>query len=310
MEVLAGACPTSVAATVHSSNKRRNVLVKVKSSGENNPSFEAAIHRASLRFQETHRPDPLFIDPYAGCLVSPNIRMEMKQQIPRYCIATRFIDDKMLSTLQTVDDFRQVVLLTDGMDTRPYRLNWPRSTMIFDISPQKVFEITTQKLEGVGAKISRSCFFAHVPLESSNIEEILRNKAFKGTRPSIWAFQGLPLVNLEKLKEILCIVSNLATNRSLLLGELPTWFADAEVGTKATKRRWMEKLFMSNGFRVEMIGYDEVAKKLGKIAAEEGEENLLFTAHQLRFSDDQMEIWRKELQRVEEEADEEGFEEL
>lgn len=100
----------------------------------------------------------------------------MKQQIPRYCIATKFIDDKMLSTLQTVDDFRQVitnenvvettnlvsfevllldslplqvVLLTDGMDTRPYRLNWPRSTMIFDISPQEVFEITTQKLEGI-----------------------------------------------------------------------------------------------------------------------------------------------------------------
>lgn len=42
----------------------------------------------------------------------------------------------------------------------------------------------------------------------------------------------MPLVNLEKLKEILCIVSNLATNGSLLLGELPTWFADSEVGSK------------------------------------------------------------------------------
>lgn len=45
---------------------------------------------------------------------------------------------------------------------------------------------------------------------------------------------------------------------------------------------------MSNGFRVDIVGYDEVAKKLGKIAAEEAEENLLFTAHQLRFSDDQV----------------------
>lgn len=125
--------------------------------------------------------DPLFVDPYAGCLVSPNIRMEMKPQIPRYCIATKFIDDKMLNTLQTVDDFRQVitnknvvetinlvsfevllldslplqvVLLTDGMDTRPYRLNWPRSTMIFDISPQKVFEMTTQKLGGIDGLMS------------------------------------------------------------------------------------------------------------------------------------------------------------
>lgn len=52
--------------------------------------------------------DPLFIDPYAGCLVPPNARMEMKQQVPGYCLATRFIDDKLLSTLQNVDDFRQV----------------------------------------------------------------------------------------------------------------------------------------------------------------------------------------------------------
>lgn len=41
----------------------------------------------------------------------------------------------------------------------------------------------------VGAKIAKGCLFAHVPSESSNIEEILRSKAFKGTRPSIWAFQ-------------------------------------------------------------------------------------------------------------------------
>lgn len=60
METLVGASPTSIAATVHSppysSNKRRNVLVRVKPSGENDTLFEAAIHRASLRFQENHRP--------------------------------------------------------------------------------------------------------------------------------------------------------------------------------------------------------------------------------------------------------------
>lgn len=48
----------------------------------------------------------------------------------------------------------QVILLTDGMDTRPYRLNWPRSTMIFDISPQKVFERSTQKLESMYELVS------------------------------------------------------------------------------------------------------------------------------------------------------------
>lgn len=42
----------------------------------------------------------------------------------------------------------QVVLLTDGMDTRPYRLSWPTSTIIFDISPDRVFNGAAEKLKG------------------------------------------------------------------------------------------------------------------------------------------------------------------
>lgn len=42
----------------------------------------------------------------------------------------------------------QVVLLTDGMDTRAYRLNWPSSTIIYDISPENVFNRAAQKLKG------------------------------------------------------------------------------------------------------------------------------------------------------------------
>lgn len=42
----------------------------------------------------------------------------------------------------------QVVLLTDGLDTRPYRLNWPTSTLVFHICPEKVFRGAVQKLQG------------------------------------------------------------------------------------------------------------------------------------------------------------------
>lgn len=45
--------------------------------------------------------------------------------------------------------YGQVVLLTDGMDTRPYRLSWPTSTIIFDISPDRVFKRAAEKLEGL-----------------------------------------------------------------------------------------------------------------------------------------------------------------
>lgn len=35
------------------------------------------------------------------------------------------------------------------MDTRPYRLSWPFSCVIFDISPQSVFNVASQKLKGL-----------------------------------------------------------------------------------------------------------------------------------------------------------------
>ncbi|KAH0978257.1 hypothetical protein GBA52_027976 [Prunus armeniaca] len=130
---------------------------------ENDPLLQSALDSASLRFRETHRPgkpvssvfdtflfqwEPLFVDPYAGCFVAPNAQMNMKQSSDHYCLATKFIDDKLLRTVNHIDGLKQVVvLLTDGMDTRPYRLSWPTSTIIFNISPERVFKRAAEKLQ-------------------------------------------------------------------------------------------------------------------------------------------------------------------
>lgn len=52
----------------------------------------------------------------------------------------------------------------------------------------------------------------------------------------------------------------------------------------------MDKLFMSNGFRVDMVSYNEVASKLGKELAPGSCKNILFVAEQLRYSDDQVQL--------------------
>lgn len=160
----------------------------------------------------------------------------------------------------------------------------------------------------VGAKIPRSCLFLHVPLESTDLQHDLCRKGFNGNRPSIWVFQGLPLTNLTSFKDILSLVGSLAMKGCLLLGELPGFFEETEAGIKSNAASLMDKLFMSNGFRVELVDYDEVSRK---ISMELGDcKKILFVAEHLRFSDDQMETWRKEFQRMEEEGDEDGFEEL
>ncbi|XP_059438931.1 O-methyltransferase 1, chloroplastic [Corylus avellana] len=291
------------------SKKKINGL-RAKLSDDNDSLLQTAINAASLRFQETHRPEPLFVDPYAGCFVPPDVQMDMKQCSHHYCLATKYIDEKLLRTVNHIDGLKQVVLLTDGMDSRPYRLSWPTSTIIFDISPDRVFKRAAEKLEGVGAKIPRNSLFLHVPMESSDIQQSLRAKGFNGNQPSLWAIQGLPVMTLARFEEVLYIVSNLAINGCFFLGELPAWLVETEIGMKSSTRQWMDKLFMSNGFRVDMISYEDVARNLGKQLASEQYKNILFVAEQLRFSDDQMETWRREFQRVEDQGDEEGFEEL
>ncbi|KAI7753881.1 hypothetical protein M8C21_023555 [Ambrosia artemisiifolia] len=258
-------------------NYRYKITAKTNSHQDSNhdhPLFQSAITRASYRFQESLRPEPLFVDPYAGCFAPPNLDLDEKldQKLHCYCIGTRFIDDQLLSVTKGDDGAKQVVLFTDGMDTRAYRLKWPSSTVIYHVSPQSVFNAASQKLQDVGAKIPRSCLHLHVPLESSDMQQLLCDKGFNGGRPSIWVFQGFPVTNLAAFKEILFMVSCLAMKGCLFLGELPVWLTETQVGIKSSVEKWMDEIFMSYGFR--------------------------------------MEIWRREFRRVEEDGDEDGFEEL
>ncbi|KAK9983701.1 hypothetical protein SO802_033226 [Lithocarpus litseifolius] len=292
------------------SSKKRVSGLRAKLDDSTDPLLQAAINSASLRYQETHRPDPLFLDTYAGCFVPPPVQTDIKQHSDHYCLATRFLDDALLRTVNHIDGFKQVVLFTDGMDTRPYRLGWPASTLIFDISPERVFNRAAQKLQDIGARIPRNCLFFHVAMESLDIQQTLCAKGFTGDRPSIWVIQGFPVMTLANFEDILVLASNLAMSGCYFLGEMPAWLTQTEFGTKSTTRQWMNKLFMSNGFKADMISFEDVARDLHKQLALRHYNKILFAAEQLRLSDDQMRTFWREFQRLEEQGDEDGFEEL
>ncbi|KAL8143052.1 hypothetical protein V2J09_016084 [Rumex salicifolius] len=282
--------------------KNRIGLLRARVNGDDVPLLQAASEYATLQ--------PLFVDPYVGCLVPPSTKIDSRDWTHHHCIATKFIDDQLLSATRDVDGPKQVVLLTDGMDTRPYRLSWPNSTLIFDISPGKVYQETAQKLKDAGARIAKTCFLIHVPLESSDIQQELYRKGFNGNRPSVWALQGLPLMTLAGLEDVLFNVSSLAMKDSVMVGELPAWFAESEFVMKSSRDGWVEKLFLSHGFRFNVIAYEEMARSLGRELQLGDPDQLVFSGEHLRHSDAQMEIWRSEFQRMEEEGDEDGFEDL
>ncbi|KAG6531685.1 O-methyltransferase 1, chloroplastic-like isoform X1 [Zingiber officinale] len=278
------------------------------------PLLEAAVRAAFLRFQESLRPDPQFIDPYSSCLLSStvshhDVESKYSPNPCQYRLATKFIDDNLLSMLGTTEDLRQIVLLTDGMDTRPYRLNWPRSSVIFEISPQSVFNIASQKLKEAGAKVSRNCILLHVPLESTDLQLALCERGYNGNKPSLWAIQGFPMSTTTNLIDILSLVSSSAMKGSIFLGEFPTSLAvESSQIAKDNRQDKIQRLLVDHGFLVNATRRDEINKD--SQLDESGDGSFLFIAEQLRFSDAQMEIWRTHLERIEDEGDEEGFDEL
>ncbi|KAF3330784.1 S-adenosyl-L-methionine-dependent methyltransferase [Carex littledalei] len=285
---------------------------------ESDPLLRAALTAAWIRDQESRRSDPLFIDTYAcgllssdtssddvgKCLHSTNV-----SDMYHYRLATKFIDERLHQLLSTSDQFRQIVLLSDGMDTRPYRLNWPRLSVVYDLSPERVFELGTKRLKVIGTKTSRNCLLFHCPMDSRNLQETLCTNGFNGNQPSLWVFQGLPLANSINFEELLLLISSLAMKGSIFFGQL---HIPSDWIISGTKEEWLEKVLLRHGFRGGLVKYSEVAGNSGSDsdAGFESPGSVLFVAEHLRMSDAQMEVWRMHVGRMEEEADEEGFEEL
>jgi Leucine carboxyl methyltransferase len=59
----------------------------------------------------------------------------------------------------------QVVLLGCGMDTRPFRLGWPRGTLLFLLAPGEVHAAAEQALGGAGAAVPSGCLLRRVPID-------------------------------------------------------------------------------------------------------------------------------------------------
>ncbi|KAF7057836.1 hypothetical protein CFC21_065006 [Triticum aestivum] len=284
------------------------------------PLLLAALRATRLRDEESRRPDPLFIDPYAAVLLSLDVAHQASESLvshlmpsaEHYRLTTKYLDDKLQHLISRSDNFRQIVLLTDGMDTRPYRLSWPRMSIVYDVSPGRIFSTAAQQLRGAGAKTPRSCVLFHTPLESPDLQEGLCKNGFNGNRPSLWVLQGLPLPSSSTFKSLLLVISNLAMKGGIFIGEVPhfpDWTAAADMVSEQDR---LENLFFTQGFRVSFVLYENVAKDFGLDLAPQREQcgRVLFVAEQLRFSDAQMESFWTHFERTEEDADEEGFEEL
>ncbi len=123
-------------------------------------SYTARIVAAKRAIEQLHSA-PLFQDPYAAALAGDEVdallsrwrKVAQAQAAPleqvitkrtRYiAVRTKFMDDLLSSTLA---EYKQVVILGAGLDTRAYRLAWLPHTTVYEVDCPKVLQYKAQVL--------------------------------------------------------------------------------------------------------------------------------------------------------------------
>lgn len=133
-------------------------------------------------------------------------------------IRTRFFDDYLLDA--TAHGIRQVVLLGAGLDTRAYRLSWPRGVHVFELDPPEVLGFKETVLTERAA-VPR-CDRTVVPIDLRKDSTVPLTKAGLGTdEPTAWLAEGLlTYLTARESTDLLTRVGELSASRSRLAFEV------------------------------------------------------------------------------------------
>jgi methyltransferase (TIGR00027 family) len=162
---------------------------------------------AAARALETEHEKPLFTDPYARALAGDDgfaLLTEMRLAAGPTAgstgpdlylsLRTRFLDDGLLSAVRD-RGITQVVLLAAGMDTRAFRLPWPRNVVVYELDRDDVFDAKEPVLAELGANAACDRRVVRVDLALEWIPQLLA-AGFDRSRPAAFLTEGL-LMYLE-----------------------------------------------------------------------------------------------------------------
>ena len=109
---------------------------------------------AAARGQETLHDDALVRDPWGALLAGEEGGAWLAGRQPGSAlpmiIRTRYFDDFLVRVAG--EGIRQVVLVAAGLDTRAYRLAWPKTTVLYELDQPGVVAYKEQVLTAAGAR--------------------------------------------------------------------------------------------------------------------------------------------------------------
>ncbi|MEB4208472.1 SAM-dependent methyltransferase [Mycobacterium sp. 94-17] len=101
---------------------------------------------------------------------------------------TRFVDEFLAGAGRA--GIRQVVILASGLDTRPYRLWWPRGTTVYEIDQPQVLDFKADVLRGLDAELAAHRCAIGIDL-AQDWPAALRRVGFDAARPTVWVAEQL-----------------------------------------------------------------------------------------------------------------------
>ncbi|HEY2693897.1 MAG TPA: SAM-dependent methyltransferase [Pseudonocardiaceae bacterium] len=166
-----------------------------------------ALMVAAARAMETHRVDSLARDEFAEHFVRAApasadwpVRIEdapggdtnpLWGRLGRYFgVRTRVLDDRIADSVRA--GARQVVLLGAGLDTRAFRLDLPRGTVVYELDRPDVLAFKRSVLDALGARPKATSRWIAMDLREDWASALLA-AGFSPAAPTMWLAEGLLL---------------------------------------------------------------------------------------------------------------------
>jgi methyltransferase (TIGR00027 family) len=253
-----------------------------------NDVAKTALFVAAVRARETKRSDPLFRDELSALLAGPEGLEWLaaaeadprsnyhRDSFPYLEVRTRFFDDWALASVEKSKS-RQLVILGAGMDTRAFRLKWPRSMRIWELDSPELFSLKEGRLRSRRLSLDVDRITVSADLTSKGWVAQLVKKGFEKETPTVWLAEGLfQYLSASDVAQILTSASSVSCGGSRFGAEIITEdYLRSVRNQSALLRRtargapWVfgtndpESLFLSHGWHVDQkVGALEAAKAM------------------------------------------------
>lgn len=186
-----------------------------------------AVLTAHMRALETQRADRLIDDPYAACLVEASgidmsavhLSQVTGQRIfESNVVRTWWLDDRLSKALG--QGSTQVVILGAGLDTRVARLNFPATTIVYEVDFDQVvaFKREVFARRAIEPKAGWQTIGADLTAPSDMVSALIE-KGFDPTARTVWVAEGLLFYLDENASKALVAVagSSCAADSELLV---------------------------------------------------------------------------------------------